>query len=77
MDEREMTDDGLPPQDASDEHTLKDRVMGEVTGQDDDDVSVDRSSGDQADATTQDNSRNTDTVHTDPATVAPDTGEGN
>ena len=74
---REMTDDdGLPPQDRADEQTLKDEVMGEVTGHDHDDVSVDRTAGDQADATTQDNSRNTDTVHTDPATVAPDVGQG-
>jgi hypothetical protein len=74
---REMTDDdGLPPQEGADEQTLKDEVMGEVTGDDDADVQVDRSGGDQADATTQDNSRETETVHTDPATVAPDTGEG-
>jgi hypothetical protein len=73
-----MTDDNaLPPQEGADEQTLKDEVMGEVTGEGDDDVQVDTHGGDQADATAQDNSRNTDTVHTDPATVAPDVGEGN
>jgi hypothetical protein len=50
--------------------------MGDVTGEDSDDVQVDRTAGDEADATTQDNSRETETVHTDPATVAPDTGQG-
>jgi hypothetical protein len=74
---REMTDDdGLPPQEGADEQTLKDEVMGEVTGHDHDDVSIDRNAGDQADATTRDDSANTNTVHTDPATVAPDTGQG-
>jgi hypothetical protein len=74
---REMLDDGdLPPQEGADEQTLKDEVMGDVTGEDSDDVQVDRTAGDEADATTQDNSRETETVHTDPATVAPDTGQG-
>jgi hypothetical protein len=74
---REMTDDNaLPPQEGADEQTLKDEVMGEVTGDDDDDVQVDPHGGDQADATTQDNSAEADTVHTGAASVTPDVGEG-
>ncbi|MEA2156903.1 MAG: hypothetical protein QOE11_3043 [Solirubrobacteraceae bacterium] len=72
---REMIDD-LPPQEGADDQTLKDDVMGEVTGEPSDDEQIDRTAGDQADATTMDNSANTDTVHTDPATVAGRTGQG-
>jgi hypothetical protein len=72
---REMLDDPGPQQDA-DEQTLKDDVQGEVTGEPKDDIQIDKSSGDQADATTVDNSTETDTAHTDPATVVADTGQG-
>jgi hypothetical protein len=74
---REMTDDdGLPPQEGADEQTLKDDVMGEVTGHEHADEAGDRSAGDQADATTRDDSATTDTWHTDPATTAGRTGQG-
>jgi hypothetical protein len=74
---REMTDDdGLPPQEGADEQTLKDEVMGEVTGDDDGDVQVDRAGGDQADATTRDNTTDADTVHTGPASTPGLTGDG-
>jgi hypothetical protein len=69
---REMIDDtGEEP---SDPQALKDPVQGEVTGEDQGDI--DTHAGDEADATTRDDSRNTDTWHTDPATVAGDTGQG-
>jgi hypothetical protein len=71
---REMLDDP-GPRDA-DPQDLKDDVMGEVTREPKDDIQIDPSSGDDADATNRDDSANTDTWHTDPATVAGDTGEG-
>jgi hypothetical protein len=72
---REELDD-LPPQDTSDPQVLKDEVMGEVTGDPTDgDHQIDPSSGDNADAT-RDDSAHTDTVHTDPATLAGRTGQG-
>lgn len=75
---REMTDDdGLPPQEDADEQTLKDAVMGDVSGEDDEDVQVDRTAGDEADATSRDDSANADSAHTGPVTATPDVGEGN
>lgn len=73
---REMTDDdGLPPQEGADEQTLKDDVMGEVTGHEHADEAGDPSAGDEADVT-RDDSANTDTVRTDPApTTAARTGQ--
>jgi hypothetical protein len=71
---REMLDDP-PPQDGADDQALKDDVMGEVTGHDHEDVSVDRTAGDEADATTADDSTEAESWHTDP-TVAGDTGRG-
>jgi hypothetical protein len=70
---REMIDDtGDEP---TDPQALGDAVQGEVTGEGQDDDTIDKSGGDQADATADD-SRNTDTWHTDPATTAGETGQG-
>jgi hypothetical protein len=72
---REMLDDP-PPQENADEQTLKDDVMGEVTGDpSDEEHTIDRTAGDQADATTQDDSANVATVHTEPTQPAR-TGQG-
>jgi hypothetical protein len=71
---REMIDDtGSEP---SDPQALKDDVQGEVTGKGQSEDTIDKHAGDEADATTRDASRETDTWHTDPATVAGDTGQG-
>ncbi len=72
---REMLDDPGPQQNA-DEQTLKDDVMGDVTGEPKDDIQIDPSAGDDADATNRDDSVESETWHTDPNTVAGDTGEG-
>jgi hypothetical protein len=72
---RELLDE-TGPQEGADEQDLKDEVMGEVTGEPKDDIQIDPSSGDDADATNRDDSVNTDTAHTDPATTAADTGQG-
>jgi hypothetical protein len=69
---REMIDDTGP--EPSDPQALKDEVQGEVTGETDD--AIDKHGGDDADATTRDDSSETQTWHTDPATVAGDTGQG-
>jgi hypothetical protein len=47
---REMLDDP-PPQQNPDDQDLKDAAMGEVTGHDHTDEAVDKSAGDEADAT--------------------------
>jgi hypothetical protein len=72
---REMLDE-TPPQEGADDQTLKDDVMGEVTGEPKDDVQIDPSSGDEADATTRDDSADADSWHTDPAGTANLTGRG-
>jgi hypothetical protein len=72
---REMLDE-TPPQKDADEQTLKDDVMGEVTGHEHTDVQIDPSSGDEADATTRDNSTDADSWHTDPAATTGRTGQG-
>lgn len=71
---REMLDDP-GPQEGADEQTLKDDVMGDVTGEPQDDVQIDTSSGDEADATTRDDSAEQESWHTDP-TVTGRTGQG-
>jgi hypothetical protein len=48
---REMIDDP-PPQETSDPQTLKDASLGEVTDQEHTDEAIDKSAGDEADATT-------------------------
>jgi hypothetical protein len=71
---REMIDDtGAEP---TDDQALKDDVMGEVTGEGQTEDTIDKHAGDEADATTRDDSAETDTVHTDPATLAGRTGQG-
>ena len=49
---REMLDDP-PPQENAGEQDLKDAAMGEVTGHDHAGEAIDKSGGDEADATTQ------------------------
>jgi hypothetical protein len=71
---REMIDETGP--EPSDPQALGDAVQGEVTGEGQDEDTLDKHQGDQADATTSDDSRNTDTWHTDPATTAGRTGQG-
>ena len=71
---REMIDDvGAEP---SDPQALKDGALGKVTGDPQTEDTVDKSAGDEADATTRDDSSETDTWHTDPSTVAGRTGQG-
>lgn len=72
---REMLDE-LPPQDTSDPQALKDAALGAVTGDPQTEDTVDESAGDEADATTRDDSSETDTWHTDPATLKGRTGQG-
>ncbi len=73
---REMIDD-LPPQDTSDPQALKDDAMGRVTGEPQNtEDTIPESGGDEADATTRDDSPETDTWHTDPNTIAGRTGQG-
>jgi len=43
--------DNPPPQQTDDPQALKDEALGEVTGNDDSEAQVDRSAGDEADAT--------------------------
>ena len=69
---REMIDD-LPPEDAGDQD-LKDAAMGQTTDHDHTGEAIDKSAGDQADATESDSAEST-TWHEDP-TVSGQTGTG-
>ena len=71
---REMIDEDVS--EPSDPQALNTEVQGRVTGDDQSEESVDKHQGDDADATNRDDSANTSTWHTDPKTVAGDTGEG-
>ena len=72
---REMLDDPGPQQN-DDPQALSDDVMGDVTGEPKDDIQIDPHAGDDADATNRDDSTESASWHTDPNTVAGDTGEG-
>ena len=69
---REMIDD-VPPEHAG-EQDLKDAAMGEVTDHDHTGEAIDKSAGDEADATQSDSAEST-TCHEDP-TLSGRTGTG-
>jgi len=69
---REMIDD-LPPEDAGDQD-LKDAAMGQTTDHDHTGEEIDKSAGDEADATESDSAESV-TWHEDP-TVSGRTGRG-
>lgn len=71
---REMLDDDPPPQENPDEQEMKDAAQGEVTGHDHTEEGIDKSAGDEADATESD-SADSATWHEDP-TVSGRTGTG-
>jgi hypothetical protein len=70
---REMVDDVGPEQ--AGEQDLKDAAMGEVTDHDHTGEAIDKSAGDDADATTRDDSSESATWHEDP-TLTGRTGTG-
>jgi hypothetical protein len=70
---REMIDDTGP--EPSDPQALPDAVQGEVTGEGQTEHTLDKHQGDHAEAPADD-SANTATWHTDPATTAGRTGQG-
>jgi|tagenome__1003787_1003787.scaffolds.fasta_scaffold18936225_2 hypothetical protein len=70
---REMIDDTGP--EPTGEQDLKDAAMGQVTDHDHTGEAIDKSAGDQADATESDDSAESTTWHEDP-TVSGRTGTG-
>lgn len=71
---REMIDD-VSSEDP-DPQALDSDVTGEVTGQGRDEDTIERTAGDDADATNRDESTDAESWHTDPNTVTGRTGQG-